>query len=97
MTSNVLEGEIYTSILGDKAPVASAMLGNVGRELVVFFRSPLSSLNIFLLTAWNSTHFSFPFLIPFCLYFLFLTKSKTITKRKKSQRTEMGRQRTVNC
>lgn len=51
-----LATSLETSILGDEAPVAGAVLGNVGGELVVFFRSPLSSLDVVLLTAGNPTH-----------------------------------------
>ena len=45
-----------TGILRDEAPVAGAMLGNVGRKLVVFLRGPLPPLHIVLLTTWDPTH-----------------------------------------
>lgn len=43
-------------MFGYKTPVASAMLSNVGRELVVFLRRPLTPFDVVFLAAWNSSH-----------------------------------------
>lgn len=57
------EREAQTSILGNETPIASAVFGDVGRELVVFFGCPLSSFDAVLLTTGYPTHY-----LCFCLF-----------------------------
>ena len=74
-----LPTSLKAGVLGNEAPVTGAMLCNVGRELVIFFRCPLTSLHIILLTAWNPPHVpsSSLFYYPF-FYLRFFLKTPTI-------------------
>ena len=66
---------LKTGVFGNETPVTGAVLCDVGRELVVFFRCPLPSLHAILLTAWNPPHVSSSFfLYPFSTLRFFLIK-----------------------
>lgn len=53
-----LAAPLKAGVFGNESPITRAVLSYVGRELVVFFRSPLPSLHVVLLAAWNPPHFS---------------------------------------
>jgi len=64
-----------TSILGDEPPVTGAVLGDVRREFVIFFKCPLPPFHVVLLTTRNPAHLC---VLVFCLLFF----SRTILLEK---------------